>query len=228
MLDHRRSPGSLTHSLSLPPLLFHQGLIQLSFEGPVRMLYRIGTTLAPRWVWLCCFLLADFWFIYYLCYLAFSLLGLLVSVKFFAFHVLDLATRIRLLNYVMQSVTVNGGQVLATLLLGVLLCYIFAVVGQSASHSLRASFTPARFQSSSTHHKRDSLHVFDDRNGGRSELRLGFVRVRRRGWQLDVSGRQRVAAPGLRLERAPRHGGRALTAQVPLRHRVKKSERGGR
>lgn len=52
-----------------------------------------------------------------------------VSVKFFSFHVLDLATRIRLLQYVMQSVTVNGGQVLATLLLGVLLCYIFAVVG---------------------------------------------------------------------------------------------------
>jgi hypothetical protein len=53
-------------------------LIQLDYEGPVRVLYRIGSALAPRWVWLVAFLLADLWFIYYLAYLGFSVLGLLV------------------------------------------------------------------------------------------------------------------------------------------------------
>lgn len=53
-------------------------MIQLDYEGPVRVLYRIGSALAPRWVWLVAFLLADLWFIYYLAYLGFSVLGLLV------------------------------------------------------------------------------------------------------------------------------------------------------
>lgn len=44
----------------------------------MRVLYRIGSALAPRWVWLVAFLLADLWFIYYLAYLGFSVLGLLV------------------------------------------------------------------------------------------------------------------------------------------------------
>jgi acyl-coenzyme A synthetase/AMP-(fatty) acid ligase len=49
-------------------------------------------------VWNAAFLVMDFWFIFYLFFLGFSLLGVLYSVKFFAFHVLDLAARIKTLN----------------------------------------------------------------------------------------------------------------------------------
>lgn len=108
-----------------------EGLIQLPFEGPLRLMYIMGGKMAPEWLWSASFLLCDFWFLYYLSFLAFSICGALVSIKFFAFHVLDLATRIRLLNYVMQSVTANIGQVLATLVLGILLCYIYAIIGLS-------------------------------------------------------------------------------------------------
>ena len=81
----------------------------------------------PAWAWALIFLVTDPMFLYYGMFLLFSLLGLLYDVAFFAFHVIDVAQRIKLLGYVMRSVVINGDQVLVTLLLGATLMWMYSV-----------------------------------------------------------------------------------------------------
>jgi len=109
--------------------MVQQGLVPLNPAFSV--VFNTACALAPAYVWTLFFLIGDFLTFYYIMYLIFSILGNTVSLSFFCFHVLDIAVRIKLLNYVVKSVTVNIGQVLATLLLGLLLVYIYAVLAFS-------------------------------------------------------------------------------------------------
>ena len=74
-------------------------------------------------------LVKDFKSVYYAIFLVFSVLGIQYSVAFYAFHILDIATRVKILRSVIQAVAEPIDQVLATLVLGVLLTYVYAVLG---------------------------------------------------------------------------------------------------
>mmetsp|Transcript_29848 Transcript_29848/g.38559 ORF Transcript_29848/g.38559 Transcript_29848/m.38559 type:complete len:281 (-) Transcript_29848:163-1005(-) len=67
--------------------------------------------------------------VYYICYLVFSILGVVRNIAFFAFHVLDIAIRIPVMSYVIQAVAKNAAQVGSTLLLGIIFVYLFTVMG---------------------------------------------------------------------------------------------------
>lgn len=64
-------------------------------------------------------------------YLIFSLLGAIVSPRFFAFHLFDICLRVTTLGYIVQAIFTNILKLSAAFLLLFLLIYGFMLVGQS-------------------------------------------------------------------------------------------------
>jgi hypothetical protein len=91
--------------------------------------FKIVSKFVPDAVWALIFVALDYKNFYYICFVTFSILGAFYNSAFFCFHVIDVAMRSKLLGYVMQSVFMNGDQVLVTLFLLFLLCWIYAVIG---------------------------------------------------------------------------------------------------
>jgi hypothetical protein len=108
-----------------------QGLIPNPYTGIWEVLYKAASFL-PDLVWKVWFLVTDLLTFYYIIYVVLSIMGIFVNPAWFAFHVLDVTVRVKLLNYVLRSVTVNYDQVLGTLFLGLLLVYLYAVMGYNA------------------------------------------------------------------------------------------------
>jgi hypothetical protein len=104
----------------------------MPFTGFVETLYIAADEGLPNVFWNVGFVLADPYTFYYLLFFVFSVLGLARNIAFFAFHVLDIAVRIKLLSYVLRAVTMNAGQVVATLAFGMVITYLYAVMGYSA------------------------------------------------------------------------------------------------
>lgn len=77
------------------------------------------------WFWSASFLLLEPWSFYYTAYIIFSILGVTISNFFFIFHILDISVRVRLLRYVLQSVSQNLKQLGATFFLGMLVVYLY-------------------------------------------------------------------------------------------------------
>jgi hypothetical protein len=61
--------------------------------------------------------------------LATAILGITVSPFWFAFHLLDITTKSKDLQNVFKAVTQNGRSILATALFGVIIVYIYAIIG---------------------------------------------------------------------------------------------------
>jgi len=97
------------------------------FEDQAVWIIRKLDAYLPEIVWKMVFALGDKMALYYTTYVFFSALGLFVNVAFFAFHVLDAVNRISVLGYILKAATDNVAQVGATLLFGILLCYVSAV-----------------------------------------------------------------------------------------------------
>lgn len=108
------------------------GNIPMPFTGLAETLYLAADEGMPDWLWGVGFVLVDPYTFYYLLFVVFSALGLARNIAFFAFHVLDIAVRIKLLSYVLRAVTMNAGQVVATLAFGMVITYLYAVMGYSA------------------------------------------------------------------------------------------------
>lgn len=79
------------------------------------------------------YLLTDVKLVFYILYLAFSVLGVALSTVtgpfFFSFHLLDVIPRSELLKYVIKSVTQNGKSILLTVLLALVIVYIYSIFG---------------------------------------------------------------------------------------------------
>jgi len=83
------------------------------------------------------FLVTNGDFCYYLTYVLFAFLGDFSSPFFFAFHLLDLIHRFETLKVVVRSVTYNGSQLVMTVVLVVVVVYLYAIV---AFNIFRESF----------------------------------------------------------------------------------------
>jgi hypothetical protein len=66
--------------------------------------------------------------VYYALYLAASVLGLAISPFFNAFHLVDIVLHVRTIHYVVLAATSRSGQILATLLLGLVAIFVYTVV----------------------------------------------------------------------------------------------------
>ncbi|XP_033761182.1 inositol 1,4,5-trisphosphate receptor type 3-like isoform X6 [Pecten maximus] len=66
--------------------------------------------------------------LYYLCFLAFSILGIVFHGYFFAFHLLHIAELNQLLKRVILAVTTNGKSLLMVTLLGLAILFIYSLV----------------------------------------------------------------------------------------------------
>jgi len=100
----------------------------LEFDSPQdEQIFNLARKYLPIKMWSVYFAMKDFWVWYYAFFLLFSILGLARSPVWFAFHVVDICTRVRVLTDVFQALTANIKQVIATLVLGIIFCYMFAV-----------------------------------------------------------------------------------------------------
>eukprot|EP00004_Rigifila_ramosa_P007532 TRINITY_DN1851_c0_g1_i3.p1 TRINITY_DN1851_c0_g1~~TRINITY_DN1851_c0_g1_i3.p1 ORF type:complete len:2531 (+),score=660.03 TRINITY_DN1851_c0_g1_i3:1073-7594(+) len=71
----------------------------------------------------------------YLVYLALSIFGVVISPVFFCFHLLELTGRSESLKNVIRAVTLNGRALLLTALLGIVIVYIYSLIGFALFHS---------------------------------------------------------------------------------------------
>ncbi len=69
------------------------------------------------------------WTLYHIAALTMSISGLAVSPLCFAFHLVDIVFRIKLLRYVLAAVTNNYTQIFGTAFMGVLIIYLYTVMG---------------------------------------------------------------------------------------------------
>eukprot|EP00743_Colponemidia_sp_Colp-15_P004333 GILK01004673.1.p1 GENE.GILK01004673.1~~GILK01004673.1.p1 ORF type:complete len:644 (+),score=134.95 GILK01004673.1:264-1934(+) len=81
------------------------------------------------------FILTDPWIPYHLAYVVFAVLGVIFSPFFFVFHLADVIFRVTLLRYVLKSVTNNWTQIGATAFLGVLVLYVYSIIGFLIYHN---------------------------------------------------------------------------------------------
>ncbi|XP_062618413.1 inositol 1,4,5-trisphosphate receptor type 1-like [Saccostrea cucullata] len=84
---------------------------------------------------------------YYMLFLAMSAAGTFFHGYFFAFHLLNIVNNNQLLSGVIKAVTLNGISLLWVAILGLIVIYIYALVGFSL---LRAFFSPGEFLYCST------------------------------------------------------------------------------
>jgi len=75
------------------------------------------------------YMLIETYMLYFLVMLTFALLGTFFSKVFFAFLLFDVVDRSVILNNVIKSVTQNYKQLLMTVVLGVIMIYIYATIG---------------------------------------------------------------------------------------------------
>jgi len=75
------------------------------------------------------YMLFDTYLVYLVLFLLFAILGTTYSKVFFGFLLFDLIDRSVILNNVIQAVTVNYKQLLMTAVLGILIMYVYAVLG---------------------------------------------------------------------------------------------------
>jgi hypothetical protein len=105
------------------------GAVILNVTPFVESMYDLLDTLLPNELWAFAFLLFDFQTTYYVVFVACSFAGFFFSISFYSFHILDIVFRIKLLRYVLKSVIMNVNQLLITLLLSVIVCWIYTIVG---------------------------------------------------------------------------------------------------
>lgn len=79
---------------------------------------------------------------YFLVFLSFSVLGTVYNGYFFSFHLLNIVVNNQLLGGVIKSVTQNGWSLFWVAVLGLIVIYIYALIGFSL---LRAFFDPANY-----------------------------------------------------------------------------------
>mmetsp|Transcript_3905 Transcript_3905/g.5035 ORF Transcript_3905/g.5035 Transcript_3905/m.5035 type:complete len:915 (-) Transcript_3905:321-3065(-) len=108
--------------------MVEQKLIPISYGRSAEVAFETANALWPDSFWALFFVAADLMSIYYAIYLAFSCLGALYNPAFFAFHVIDIAFRSRVMSYVLKAVARNLVQVASTLCLGIIIVYIFTVI----------------------------------------------------------------------------------------------------
>jgi len=92
------------------------------------MIFQTMDAMLPDYTWYAIFIFADKSFVWRVVYLVMSILGFAVNPYFFAFHVLDITTKLQVLTYVLNAVVSNGYQVGSTLFLGVMCVYIASVI----------------------------------------------------------------------------------------------------
>lgn len=73
---------------------------------------------------------------YYVVYLFFSIIGVSVSLRFFAFHLFDICLSVSTLGFVVQAISTNLTKLLAAILLILLMIYSYMLIGQSAFRGL--------------------------------------------------------------------------------------------
>ena len=86
----------------------------------------------PNSVWNLFFFLSDKVLLYYITYVAMSVLGTTLYLGLFCYHVIDVAVRLDMIKDIITSFGETMDQVFATLLFGVLLVWVFTVIGFSA------------------------------------------------------------------------------------------------
>ena len=74
------------------------------------------------------FIMQNSEFLFAVVYLAFSVQGSIQSPIFYSFHLTDVVNRFPELQSVIQSVTLNGDQLLMTAMLGVMIIYIYSAI----------------------------------------------------------------------------------------------------
>lgn len=117
---------------SLRPVLARQGAGRGKREDNTTPYEEIPR---DRWFYLMStfYLLTDVKLVFYILYLAFSVLGVALSTVtgpfFFSFHLLDVIPRSELLKYVIKSVTQNGKSILLTVVLALVIVYIYSIFG---------------------------------------------------------------------------------------------------
>jgi hypothetical protein len=105
------------------------GAVILNVTPFVESFYDLMDTLIPNEIWAFAFLLIDFQTTYYVLFVGCSVMGYFFSISFYSFHILDIVFRIKLLRYVLKSVIMNVNQLLITLLLFVIVCWIYTIIG---------------------------------------------------------------------------------------------------
>ena len=101
------------------------GVVLNAYPGRFQLVYYW----LRRIFWNAYYMLFDTYLLYFVVMLTFSLLGTFFSKVFFAFLMFDIIDRSVILNNVVKSVTVNYKQLLMTVVLGIMLIYIYSVIG---------------------------------------------------------------------------------------------------
>lgn len=106
------------------------GAVALSVSSArLEKIYQLADLVLPEYLWYFYFLAKDLYTIYYCLFFTMSFLGYYYSVAFYAFHVIDVCVRIKLLSYVLKSVVININQVITTLLFGIVIIWLFTITG---------------------------------------------------------------------------------------------------
>ena len=82
----------------------------------------------PNFVWVLWFYFSSSSTIYYLLFMLISFLGTFYDHSYFAFHLIILIRGVRLIGYVLSSVTRNIGQVIATLVLALIVLFWYTII----------------------------------------------------------------------------------------------------
>eukprot|EP00051_Salpingoeca_urceolata_P023861 m.411246 g.411246 ORF g.411246 m.411246 type:complete len:2678 (-) comp20163_c1_seq6:250-8283(-) len=93
--------------------------------------------------------------LYLIFYIVFSIMGLSLSLKWFAFHLFDIVFRVQVMGLVMQAVQQNLMKLMATFVLAFLLLYAFSLIGQ-AGFSGEYGFSDANLDTANLECKADS------------------------------------------------------------------------
>ena len=85
-------------------------------------------TWLPDWCWSMLYLVMDKYLFYYMLFVGLSVLGNIFNAYFFAFHLVDIALRIKMIGYIIKAATGNLGQMGATLVMGFIFSWWFVII----------------------------------------------------------------------------------------------------
>ena len=105
------------------------GAVILNLSPLMESIYDLMDSVLPNQIWAIVFLLLDYQTTYYVVFVLCSVIGYFFSIAFYSFHILDIVFRIKLLRYVLKSVIMNVNQLLITLLLSIIVCWIYTIIG---------------------------------------------------------------------------------------------------
>jgi hypothetical protein len=85
-------------------------------------------TWLPDWCWSMLYLVMDKYLFYYMLFVGLSVLGNIFNAYFFAFHLVDIALRVKMIGYIIKAATGNLGQMGATLVMGFIFSWWFVII----------------------------------------------------------------------------------------------------